>query len=81
MLIHLFTSQVCSQSTLITDCERQDKIFVIAGFVIARFVSIYFTAILPGVQMLFVMTGLPFCFLWFTSLVSVTGFYTEDEAL
>ena len=31
--------------------------FVIAGFVIARFVSTYFTVILPGFQMLFVVTG------------------------
>ena len=31
--------------------------FVIAGFVIAGFVSIYFTEILPGFQMLFVITG------------------------
>ena len=31
--------------------------FVIAGFVIAGFFSIYFTEILPGFQMLFVITG------------------------
>ena len=31
--------------------------FVIAGFVIVEFVSIYFTVILPGFQMLFVITG------------------------
>ena len=31
--------------------------FVLAGFVIAGFVSIYFTEILPGFQMLFVITG------------------------
>ena len=31
--------------------------FVIAGFVIAGSVSIYFTEILPGFQMLFVITG------------------------
>ena len=31
--------------------------FVIAGFVIAGFVSTYFTVILPGFQMLFVVTG------------------------
>ena len=31
--------------------------FVIAGFVIAGFVSTYFTVILPGFQMLFVITG------------------------
>ena len=31
--------------------------FVIAGFVIAGFVSPYFTVILPGFQMLFVITG------------------------
>ena len=31
--------------------------FVTAGFVIAGFVSTYFTVILPGFQMLFVMTG------------------------
>ena len=42
---------------IFTDCERQDKIFVIAGLVIAGlviagFVSIYFTVILPGFQML-----------------------------
>ena len=32
--------------------------FVIAGFVIRGFVSTYFTVILPGFQMLFVITGL-----------------------
>ena len=31
--------------------------FVIAGFVIARFVSTYFTVILPGFQMLFIVMG------------------------
>ena len=31
--------------------------FVIAGFAIAGFVSTYFTVILPGFQMLFVITG------------------------
>ena len=31
--------------------------FVIAGLVIAGFVSTYFTGILPGFQMLFVITG------------------------
>ena len=31
--------------------------FVIARFVIAGFVSTYFTVILPGFQMLFVVTG------------------------
>ena len=31
--------------------------FVIAGFVIVGFISIYFTVILPGFQMLFVITG------------------------
>ena len=31
--------------------------FVIAGFVITGFVSTYFTVILPGFQMLFVLTG------------------------
>ena len=31
--------------------------FVIAGFVIAGFISTYFTVILPGFQMLFVITG------------------------
>ena len=31
--------------------------FVIAGFVITGFVSIYFTEILPGFQMLFAITG------------------------
>ena len=31
--------------------------FVIAGFVIAGFVSTHFTVILPGFQMLFVVTG------------------------
>ena len=31
--------------------------FVTAGFVIAGFVSPYFTVILPGFQMLFVITG------------------------
>ena len=31
--------------------------FIIAGFVIAGFVSTYFTAVLPGFQMLFVVTG------------------------
>ena len=31
--------------------------FVIAGFVIAEFVSPYFTVILLGFQMLFVITG------------------------
>ena len=35
--------------------DRQNQ-FVIAGFVIAGFVSIYFTEILPGFQMLFVIT-------------------------
>ena len=30
---------------------------VIAGFVIAGFVSTYFTVILPGFQMLFAITG------------------------
>ena len=42
--------------------DRQNSIcysgrFVIAGFVIAGFVSTYFTVILPGFQMLFVITG------------------------
>ena len=36
--------------------DRQNQ-FVIAGFVIAKFVSIYFTVNLPGFQMLFVITG------------------------
>ena len=54
-----------------TDYERQNKIFYIAGcalglsksirysvdFVIAGFVSTYFTVILPGFHMLFVITG------------------------
>ena len=31
--------------------------FVIQGFVIAGFISTYFTVILPGFQMLFVITG------------------------
>ena len=31
--------------------------FVIAGFVITGLVSTYFTVILPGFQMLFVLTG------------------------
>ena len=31
--------------------------FVIAGFIIAGFVSTYFTVILPGFHMLFVITG------------------------
>ena len=31
--------------------------FVIAGFVVARFISTYFTLILPGFQMLFVIVG------------------------
>ena len=31
--------------------------FVIAGFVTAGFVSKYFTVILPGFQMMFVITG------------------------
>ena len=31
--------------------------FVIAGFVRAGFVSTYFTVILPGFQMLFLITG------------------------
>ena len=31
--------------------------FVIAGFVIAGFLSTYFTVILPGFQMFFVITG------------------------
>ena len=31
--------------------------FVMARFVIAGFVSIYFTVILPGFRMLFVITG------------------------
>ena len=31
--------------------------FVIAGFGIAEFISTYFTVILPGFQMLFVITG------------------------
>ena len=31
--------------------------FIIAGFFIAGFVSIYFTVILPGFHMLFVITG------------------------
>ena len=31
--------------------------FVMAGFVIAGFVSTYFTAVLPGFLMLFVITG------------------------
>ena len=31
--------------------------YVIAGLVIAGFVSPYFTVILPGFQMLFVITG------------------------
>ena len=31
--------------------------FIIAGFIIAGFVSTYFTVILPGFQMLFVITG------------------------
>ena len=55
------------------DCEQQDKIFVIAGlncafglsksihysgdFVIVGFVSTYFTVIVPGFHMLFVITG------------------------
>ena len=36
-------------------CYRTD--FVIAGFIIARFISTYFTVILPGFQMLFVIMG------------------------
>ena len=36
---------------------RYSRDFVIAGFVIAGFVSTYFTVILPGFQMLFVITG------------------------
>ena len=36
--------------------DRQNQ-FVIAGSVIAGFVSIYFTEIMPGFQMLFVITG------------------------
>ena len=36
--------------------DRQNQ-FVIAGFVITGFVSTYFTVILPGFQMLFVITG------------------------
>ena len=39
------------------DCERQDKIFVIEGFVVVGFVSKYFTVILPGFQMLFDIVG------------------------
>ena len=31
--------------------------FVVAGFVIAGFISTYFTVILPGLTMLFVITG------------------------
>ena len=31
--------------------------FIIVGFVIAGFISTYFTAILPGFQMLFVIPG------------------------
>ena len=44
--------------------------FVIARFVIAEFVSIYFTEILPGFQMLFVIAGFVkagfHCTLYFT---------------
>ena len=36
---------------------RYSRDFVIAGFVIAGFVSTYFTVILPGFHMLFVITG------------------------
>ena len=36
---------------------RYSGVFVIAGFVIARFVSTYFTVILPGFHMLFVIAG------------------------
>ena len=36
---------------------RYSRDFIIAGFVVAGFVSIYFTEILPGFQMLFVITG------------------------
>ena len=63
---------VCMCHAVFTDCERQDKIFdilgkkvrwdrqnlfVIAEFVIAGFVSTYFTVIQPGFYMLFVITG------------------------
>ena len=44
---------------------RYDGDFVIAGFVMAEFVSTYFTVILPGFQMLFVITGSS---LWRSSL-------------
>ena len=36
---------------------RHSGDFVIAGFVIAGLVSTYFTVILPGFHMLFVITG------------------------
>ena len=36
--------------------DRQNQ-FVIAGFVIAEFVSPYFTVILPGFQMVFIIKG------------------------
>ena len=40
-----------------TKSLRHGGDFVIAGFVMAGFVSTYFTVILPGIQMLFVITG------------------------
>ena len=45
-------------------CDRQNQFVIagislsIAGFVVAGIVSTYFTVILPGFQMLFVITGL-----------------------
>ena len=36
--------------------DRQN-LFVIAGFVIVGFISTYFTVILPGFQMLFIIMG------------------------
>ena len=36
---------------------RYSENFVIAGFVIPGFFSTYFTAILPGFQVMFVITG------------------------
>ena len=53
---------IITMSFLLAASDRTKSIryggdFVIAGFVMAGFVSTYFTVILPGFQMLFVITG------------------------
>ena len=52
--------------------DRQN-LFVTVGFVMAGFISTYFTAILPGFQMLFVITGFVIA-----RCHCIWGFYFDD---